>query len=99
MVLAHNFCYNFIIQNILKLTASNLKLASLGIQGVVVEVHPAGDGDPDPQLVGDRLVLVQPHPRHLLQHSLSAKCVQTINLQLRIPDVFQNFWRLIHFLE
>ena len=31
-----------------ELTAANLELAGVGIQRVVVEVHPAGDGDADP---------------------------------------------------
>ena len=32
----------------IELTAANLELAGVGIQRVVVEVHPAGDGDADP---------------------------------------------------
>ena len=31
-----------------ELTAANLELTCVGIQRVVVEVHPAGDGDADP---------------------------------------------------
>ena len=73
----------------LQLTASNLELASLRVEGIVVEVHPAGDGDPDPELVRDRLVLVEPHPGHLLQHPLPPEGVQAVDFQLRIPNVFQ----------
>ena len=81
------------------LTAPHLELTSLRIQGVIIKVHPAGDCDPDPELVSDRLVLVDPHPGHFLQHSLPAKGVEAVDLQLWIPDVFQNFRRLVHFLD
>ena len=81
------------------LTAPHLELTSLRVQGIIIKVHPAGDCDPHTELVGDCLVLVDPHSGHLLQHSLSAKCVEAVDLQLWIPDVFQNFRRLVHFLE
>ena len=71
-----------------QLTAADLELAGLGVQGIVVKVHPAGDGDPHTQLVRDCLVLVNPHPGHLLQDSLPTKRLQTVDLQLWIPDVF-----------
>ena len=71
-----------------QLTAADLELTGLSVKRIVVKVHPAGDGDPHTELVGDCLVLVDPHAGHLLQHSLSAKRLQTIDLQLWIPDVF-----------
>ena len=74
-------------------------MASVGVQGIVVKVHPAGDCDPHTQLVGDCLVLVYPHPGHLLQHSLPAKCVQPVDLQLRVPDILQSFWGLVYLLR
>ena len=82
-----------------QLTAADLELAGLGVQGIVVKVHPAGDGDPHTQLVRDCLVLVYPHPGHLLQHSLPAKCVQPVDLQLRVPDILQSFWGLVYLLR
>ena len=33
----------------LELTAANLELAGMGIQRVVIKIHPAGDGDAHPR--------------------------------------------------
>ena len=95
------------------LTAAYLKLASMRVQWIVIKVHLAGDGNPHtkddeimktseknlPQLIGDGLVLDNPHSRHLLQHPLASKSVKPVYLQLRVPNILQNFWRLIHFLH
>ena len=70
------------------LTAPYLELTCLSIQGIIIKIHPAGDCDPHTELVRDGLVLVDPHPGHLLQHSLSTKRVEAVDLQLWIPDVF-----------
>ena len=81
-----------------QLTAADLELTGLSVQRIVVEVHPAGDGDPHTQLVGDCLVLVDPHSGHLLEDPLPAEGVQAVDLQLRVPDVLQNLGRLVDFL-
>ena len=71
----------------------------MGVQGIVVEVHPAGDGDPHTELVGDCLVLVDPHSGHLLEDPLPAEGVQAVDLQLRVPDVLEGFRGLVDLLE
>ena len=75
-----------------------MKLACLSIQWVIVKVHPAGDGDPDSELVGDCLVLVDPDAGHLLEHSLSAERVQAVDLELWIPNILENLRRLVDLL-
>ena len=52
-----------------------------------------------PQFVGDGLVPVDPHPRHLLEHALPPEGVQPVDLQLGVPDVLQDVGRLVHLLD
>ena len=52
-----------------------------------------------PQLVVDGLVLPDANPGHLLEHPLSPKDLQAVDLQLRVPDVLQALRRLIHLLQ
>ena len=51
------------------------------------------------QLIVDCLVLHYPHSRHFLQNLLSSESLQAIDLELRIPEVFQGLWRFIDLLE
>ena len=50
------------------LTALDLHGAVLPVQGVVVQVHHAGQGGGEPHAVGDRPVPVPPHHLVLLRH-------------------------------
>ena len=50
------------------LTALDLHGAVLPVQGVVVQVHHAGQGGGESHAVGDRPVPVQPHHLVLLRH-------------------------------
>ena len=47
------------------------------------------------KLVVDGLVLHDPDPRHLLEHLLPGERLQTVDLQLRVPEVLQRLWRLV----
>ena len=47
------------------------------------------------QLVIDGFVLPNPHPRHLLEHPLSVKRFEAVDLQLRVPNVFERLRRLV----
>ena len=56
------------------------------------------DGLGSPELVVDCLVLSHPHSGHLLQYSLPAEGLQTVNLQLRVPEILQGLRALVDLL-
>ena len=51
------------------------------------------------KLVVDGLVLHDPDPRHLLEHLLPGERLQAVDLQLRVPEVFQCLRRLVDLLK
>jgi hypothetical protein len=52
-----------------------------------------------PQLVVDGLVLPDANPRHLLEDPLAAEYLKAVDFQLRVPDVLQALWGLVHLLK
>ena len=75
------------------LTALDLHSAVLPVQGVVVQVHHAGQGGGEPHAVGDRPVTVKPHHLVLLRHVVEKTFLIVGKKSIRHPDFFSKITR------